>query len=466
VKLVIVLRTVLARTPWLLLTLIGLAACAPPPSSLEQIRARGQLRVATLNQPTSYYLGAHGAQGYEYRLASAFAASLKVQLVIVPARDVTGLRELLESGEADLAAAQLTTDPSWKRVAVASDAYRHVTQLVVQRRAAPRARDVSALRGARVVVRAGSPQLQLLKDLRGGGAPYLAWTELPREQADPLDWVSSNDADFAIVDETEFQYSRYMNPDAVTAFRLPDARPLEWLMRRDSRGLRKAVNAFFATAMADGTLARLERETDAELHAFQYLEAQRYQEDIAQRLPALQAHFEAASFATGLDWRLLAAIGYQESKWRSDAASDDGASGIMMLTDSTAAAMGVKDRRDPAQSIMGGAKYFAQVVQMIPARIPEPDRTWLAFAAYNVGFGHLEDARILAQSTGRDPDRWADVSICLPMLADEHWYLQAKRGYARGWEPVKFVEQVRRFLSVLEWSGATPDAVVDQPRRR
>lgn len=437
--------------------LLNLAACKPQGSALEQIRARGQLRVATLNQPTSYYLGAQGAQGYEYRLASAFARHLNVQLVILPARDSYALRELLESGDADLVAAQLTADDMWQRVGRVSDSYRQVAQLVVQRRGTPRVRNIAALRGARLVVRAGSPQLQLLRDLRGNAAPYLAWTELPREQADPLDWISSNDADFAIVDETEYQYARFLNPETVIAFRLPDPRSLQWVVRHDGRDLRDAVNAFFADANRSGTLTRVQHEADAELHDFEYLEAQRYKDDIAVRLPALHDFFTAAAAATNVDWRLLAAIGYQESKWHADAGSDDGAVGIMMLTESTAAAMGVNDRLDAGQSILGGAKYFAQVLQLIPERVHEPDRTWLALAAYNVGFGHLEDARILAQSRGRDPDSWTDVSACLPLLAEERWYLQAKRGYARGWEPVNFVEQVRGFLSVLEWRGPEAD---------
>jgi membrane-bound lytic murein transglycosylase F len=132
----------------------------------------------------------------------------------------------------------------------------------------------------------------------------------------------------------------------------------------------------------------------------------------------------------------------------------------MMLTADTAESVGVQDRNDPRQNILGGAAYLAQVVDMIPERIAEPDRTWLALAAYNVGYGHLEDARILTQSHGKNPDAWADVSQFLPLLADEQWYSQAKRGYARGWEPVKFVEEVRGFLAVLEWFGNTATTTV------
>ena len=136
----------------------------------------------------------------------------------------------------------------------------------------------------------------------------------------------------------------------------------------------------------------------------------------------------------------------------------------MMLTADTAQAMGIKDRTNPEQSIAGGARYLAQVREMIPERIAEPDRTWLTIAAYNVGFGHLEDARIIAQSRGKNPDSWADVRAVLPLLGQERWYEQAKRGYARGWEPVQFVDRIQRYLTLLEWQpGETRGTVVTPP---
>jgi membrane-bound lytic murein transglycosylase F len=135
----------------------------------------------------------------------------------------------------------------------------------------------------------------------------------------------------------------------------------------------------------------------------------------------------------------------------------------MMLTSDTASTVGVKDRSDQWQNILGGAKYLAQVIDTIPNRIGEPDRTWLALAAYNVGYGHLEDARVLAQMRGKDPDSWNDVRAQLPLLAQEQWYSRVKRGYARGWEPARFVEQVRQYLAVLEWSGTGTVARVHGP---
>jgi membrane-bound lytic murein transglycosylase F len=446
-----------------MLAWLALAGCNAEPTGLAQVRARGELRVGTVNEPTAYYLGAHGPQGYEYRLARAFAERMNIPLVIVTARDRNTLRELLAEGSVDIAAAQLTADESWKRAGLATATYRDVEQLVVQRRGHAATQNIAGLNGARVVVREGSPQLQLLRELRGSGASYLTWTELPREQADPLDWVNTGDADFAIIDRSEFAFARHLYPEVNVAFSLPDPRPVQWLVRRSAIDLRDAVNRFFADARDSGQLQRLAREADAEAGDFEYLEARRFQDDITARLPELRALFEQAAASQSLDWRLLAAVGYQESHWDEHAVSGDGAAGIMMLTESTAKAMGVTDRRNAKLNITGGAAYFAQVLQMIPSHVAEPDRSWLALAAYNVGYGHLEDARILAQMQGKDPDSWDDVRQYLPWLAQARWYRQARRGYARGWEPVHFVDQVRGFLAVLEWYGDSQTIGAVQP---
>ena len=152
-----------------------------------------------------------------------------------------------------------------------------------------------------------------------------------------------------------------------------------------------------------------------------------------------------------MDWRLLAAIGYQESHWNPRARSPTGVRGIMMLTLNTAKHIGVKNRLDAEQSIMGGAKYFKIVLKRIPARIPEPDRTWFALASYNIGWGHVEDARILTERQGADPDRWVDVKERLPLLRQRKYYKQTRYGYARGNEPVQYVDNIRRYYETLQW---------------
>jgi membrane-bound lytic murein transglycosylase F len=147
-------------------------------------------------------------------------------------------------------------------------------------------------------------------------------------------------------------------------------------------------------------------------------------------------------------------MGYQESKWDPAAVSYTGVRGLMQLTQDTATMMRTGDRHDPRASIFGGAKYLARLMKSVPERIPEPDRTWFAVAAYNVGYGHVEDARVLAQQAGKNEDRWEDVRRFLPLLSQERWYTRTRRGYARGWEPVRYVENVQAYLNILEVAGA------------
>jgi membrane-bound lytic murein transglycosylase F len=410
--------------------------------------------MVTVNSPTTYYLGAHGPQGLEYRLASAFAQSLGVPLSVRTVRDAAAMRTALSRGHADLAAAQISPDVDWRDTGLTTIPYEIIPELVVQPRDKPRPHGLDGLRDSRLVVRAGSPQQTLLEYLRIQQAPELTWTAVPGSQADPLDLVNNGGADYAVVDANEFTFAQHLYPEVAVDFALPNPRQVQWVVPENAVELQQAANRFIESAQNTGQLDQIEADARNESGDFDYESAHQFQSDIASRLPALQSMFEEAAHSTGLDWRLLAAVGYQESKWQGSAASSDGARGIMMLTSDAATTVGVNDRDNLRENIIGGARYLVQVIDTIPKRIGEPDRTWLALAAYNVGYGHLEDARVLAQMHGKNPDSWNDVRGELPLLAQEKWYNRVKRGYARGWEPAKFVEQVRQYLSVLEWIDA------------
>jgi len=221
-------------------------------------------------------------------------------------------------------------------------------------------------------------------------------------------------------------------------------------------GLGLAILGFPGAALATGDAgqpaapkppqqrARLPKRLAADFHSH-----------IETRLPHLRAPFELAARETGFSWRVLAALGYQESRWRPAAVSHRGAQGVMMLMPETAKKMGVKNVFSPDENIRGGARYLAYMRERIPQRIRDPDRTWMAMAAYNVGIGHLEDARIITQMRKKNPDRWMDVRANLPRLSDPHWHTKVKRGYANGKETVQFVERVTQFAAVLE--SSVPD---------
>lgn len=432
-------------------------------NALEQIRARGEVRVVTLNLPTCYYLGAQGTEGLEFDLATAYAAKLGVRLTMYPVANERALQAELAAGRADIAAASLTNTAEWSRVADAAEPYTLIPQLVVYHRNGVKPRETLQLESAKLAVRAGSPQERILQRLKATVAPTLQWEETAPSLADPVEDVESGGAEYALTDEREFSFAHHLYPNVLVGFALPEKRPVQWLVRRGAPALLASVNTFFHELAASGRLPQMVQESSGDTRPFAYEESREFQSHVADRLPQFRGWFEAAATQSGIDWRLLAAVGYQESKWDPHAASDEGAVGIMMLTADTAQAMGIKDRTNPEQNIAAGARYLAQVREMIPERIAEPDRTWLTVAAYNVGFGHLEDARIIAQSRGKNPDSWADVRQVLPLLAQERWYDRAKRGYARGWEPVQFVDRIQRFLTLLEWQPGEAQATVMTP---
>ncbi len=436
-----------------ILALVG--SCTPRPPADGSFHSSMELRVVTLNAPTSYYLGPSRAEGLEFQLASEFARRLGVGLYMYPVANVQAMQAELASGRADIAAAQITADSSWGDVGEAADVYEHIPQLVVYRVGSTRPRDTLQLESARLSVRAGSPQEHLLERLKHTVAPSLAWIETAPRTADPVEDVENGQADYAIVDAREFSFSHHLYPDVAPGFALTDDRPVQWVVRHGASRLYEDVNRFFHDINQSGELGSLIAMTSGDAHRFEYEESRKFEELATSRLPHYRAWFEQAAAATGLDWRLLAAIAYQESQWDPSARSPTGASGLMMLTTATAQSLGVEDRANAQQNILAGAKYFLEVLAKIPDRIPEPDRTWFAVAAYNVGFGHLEDARVLTQMRGRNPDSWVDVRQQLPLLAEERWYERVKRGFCRGWEPVQYVGRIQSYLKLLEWQSPT-----------
>jgi membrane-bound lytic murein transglycosylase F len=264
--------------------------------------------------------------------------------------------------------------------------------------------------------------------------------------------VSDQLIEYTVMDSNDLSVNRHFYPEVKPAFAISDPEPLAWAFpRSEDNSLLDTAITFFNKIRQNGTLNQLLERYYGHIEKFDYVGTRRYLRDIEQRLPAYRDIFMAAAEEAGMDWRLLAAIGYQESHWNPEAVSPTGVRGIMMLTRDAATDIGIEDRRDPEQSIQGGTGYLVRMLQNIPERVPEPDRTWLALAAYNVGLGHLEDARILTQKNKGNSDRWVDVKKNLPLLSQKKWFKQTRYGYARGREPVRYVENIRTYYDILVW---------------
>jgi membrane-bound lytic murein transglycosylase F len=284
--------------------------------------------------------------------------------------------------------------------------------------------------------------------------PELVWVEDATTNSQALlEGVADGTIDYTIADSTEFAFAHDEHPDLRIAFDFPGSQSLAWAASDRYPEFRQAMGAYFASLNRSGELATVVNRYYGHSEDAGFAEAPDFMRNVQNRLPLYKKWFEEAADESSQDWRLLAAIGYQESKWNPRAASGSGALGLMQLTMQSATAVKVANPTDPRQSIFGGARYFRSIYEKIPAHVPEPDRTWFALAAYNIGYGHVEDARVLAQKAGRDPDSWDDVRQFLPLLAQEQWYTQTANGFARGSEPVRYVDSVRSYVDLLEWAG-------------
>jgi len=416
---------------------------------LERIQARGNLVMLTVNGASTYYLGAEGETGFEYELALEFSRYLGVPLQVVTVPSVGALIPALLDGRGDFVAANLTRTPQRQARLRFGPAYEQVVPTVVYRRGSRRPRSVEELADGRLALMEGTVYWPLLArhgaDIEPEIRPHASIEDL-------FEAISNEEIDYTIIDSNILELNRRFFPAIRPAFELGEPQPLAWATKRSNDdSLVQVMREFFLVAEVNSLLAELRQRHYGHIENYEPVGTFTFMRQIRERLPELRPFFEEAAAVQDLDWRLLAAVGYQESHWDPSAVSRTGVRGIMMLTQRTARQLGIGNRIDPEQSIMGGARYLRSMIDRIPERIEYPDRLWLALAAYNIGYGHLEDARVLTEIRGGDPDRWVDVRESLPLLTQERWYSQTRFGYARGYEPVQYVENVRTFYEILLW---------------
>lgn len=435
----------------LVFVLPGLGSCSLfDGSRLDAIKHAGVMTVLTFAGTTTYYETPDGPAGFEYDLAKAFADQLGVKLRVVVADNYADVLPRLLKGEADFAAANIADSEPRRRSLEFTPPYHQARQQVIYRLGTTRPANVQELIGREIEIPAGSRYAERLNEIKRT-YPGLKWIEAEdRRTEEQLQLVWEGLLDLTIADSNVFALNRQYFPELQVAFELQKPEPLVWALRpsKDTSIYNAAVR-FLDTYRRSGALAQLIDRHYGPASRANFINLTVYRARVYNRLPLYQQLIEDTATEYQLDWRLLAAVAYQESYWDPKSVSYTGVRGFMMLAGITAKELGVADRHDPAESIEGGARYLRALLDRLPERIEYPDRLWMALAAYNVGFYHLEDARILTQQLGGNPHKWHDVRQRLPLLADPKWHTQAKFGYCRGDEPVRFVDRVRVYHDVL-----------------
>jgi len=439
-----------------LLLLGALSTCSPKVPLLQRVETIGVLRVATFNSPTTYYVGPTGPVGFEHDLTREFAESLGLKLEILIAEDESEVLDLVLTGRAHLGAG-LSMTPTTEAEASFTPPLRSTMLQLVYRSGRPRPRSLYEL-DALPLIPAESAAAEVLRELKRIN-PSLSWAETGDFGAEELLYrVANGQAEYTVTPSDLVAINQRYYPQLRVAFSLSDSQDVGWAFAPGDDSLRDAALGFLQR-LEPAVLAQIRDRYFGHVSQVGQYGALVLATHTQTRLPRYRKAFEESATRYGLDWRLLASVGYQESLWDPAAVSPTGVRGLMQITTDTAAFLKLNDRLDPQQSIRGAARYLQRLHANLPPEIPEPDRTWMTLAAYNIGIGHVQDARDITRAQGGDPNRWLEVRGHLPLLTQAKWYRKTKYGYARGHEAVTYVGNIRTYYDMLSFLTGGPDVV-------
>ena len=430
--------------------LININGCSKESSKLKQIKSNGILRIALVADPPHYFPNKVKERGYDFELVSHYATSIDVELEIVKTNTSNEIIFLLNQGKVDIGI--LGSSPEFDQKNIENVVtYNNSKWYVVGNRANRQLpKSIDSIEPNTMIVANGSNASFMLHSI-GEDYPSLLWDELKNTNVRSiLERINENHSKISIISEDIYAYYQYLFPETKKIFVLPIKYPSRWLVKNNNNlSFLYSINSFFNKYKQNGKLEKIGKTYYEHLSAFDYVDIRYYLKRINKKLPKYKKYFVEAAKNSALDARIIAAVSYQESHWNRKARSPTGVRGMMMLTLDTAKRVGVKNRLNAKQSIFGGAKYLKILYESFSNTIEEPDRLWFTLAAYNIGLGHVEDARTITKSQGDNPNSWIDVEKHIPKLSQKKWYKKTKYGFARGHEPIEFVRRVRRYYDIL-----------------
>ncbi|WP_336997610.1 membrane-bound lytic murein transglycosylase MltF, partial [Leclercia sp. M50] len=333
---------------------------------IAAIQARGELRVSTVASPLTYSAINDKVIGLDYELAQHFADYLGVKLRITVRQNISQLFDDLDNDKADMLAAGLVYNSERSKNYQPGPTYYSVSQQLVYRVGSLRPRTLAGLTAEQLTVAPGHVVIDDLRALKEKKYPELSWkVDKKLGTTALLEQVTDGKLPYTIADSVAISLFQRVHPELAVALDVTDEQPVTWFSPLDAdQTLSAAMLDFFNRMNEDGTLARLEEKYLGHGDGFDYVDTRSFLRAVDNVLPTLKPLF--VKYAQEIDWRLLAAISYQESHWDALATSPTGVRGLMMLTKNTAQSLGLTDRTDAEQSISGGARYLQAMMDRVP----------------------------------------------------------------------------------------------------
>ena len=475
-----------------IIILFALAACEDtaktdmPPWQSDAAENTPVINVALRVNPTSYYWQDGEATGFDYKLLQSFANHMHAKIKIIPVATAAKAIDLLKEQKVDMAAGALGQTQMYAKHFEISEPYYQSKQYLIYRYPDIKPRSFGEILPADIDVSANPNHIELLGKLaqKYNGESTHANLDLKPNDANSNPWYLHPDTPshklikmvnlglirYALADAHELSATQFLYPYVKIAFTVSENAPIVWLFNREpektsSQHLVHLANDLFATMQESGELDRLTKSHPEHFELLPYAEKLTFIESAYRKLSEHKRYFQMAANKYHFDWKLIAAMAYQESHWEPQAVSPTGVKGIMMLTKEIAQRYKVHDRLDAYQSIMAGSQYLDELLSKIPSEIPAPDRVWMALAAYLAGYGHLEDAFRVTRKRGAGTNSWVELSHSLELLKKPEWYQNSRHGKPRD-DVVTYINNIRNYqflLSLLEDAISTEIPQAHQP---
>ena len=422
----------------------------PLKNPLKEIQHNNQIIMGTINSTLTYKRDGDAHSGFDYELAMLFSDSLNVELMVKEYDSLTDLFIAIDKHEVDFIGAGLTLTPNRDRKYRSSPPYYHASQKLVYRKGSYQPRNIADI-NAPIYVLEHSGHEETLQSLHAQNPNIEIKTLKNENQKMLLEKIANKEIQFAIVDSSTLAQKQRYYPELAEAFIVAKEKPVVWLIARNQhKNLYTKIRKFINSKKKDQTITRLKEKYFGHIEHFDYVDTRVFLKRINNKLPKYKALFKKYE-SEEVNWKLLAAVSYQESHWNPDAKSPTGVRGMMMLTRGTANDLHIEDRKDAEQSIRGGAKYLSQLIKRLPKKINQSEKIWFALASYNLGYGHVMDVRRITKMKKQNPNSWSDVKNNLPLLHQKKWHEKTRYGYARGKEAQHYVSNIRQYLQTLNW---------------
>jgi membrane-bound lytic murein transglycosylase F len=420
--------------------------------TLHKIIKAGRITVITRNTPHCYYLYQDEPMGFEYELAREFADYLGVALKVNITESWEEMIPALYDGAGALIAAGMAITPRRQQQVSFSDGYMDIQQHLIAHRNQAKIKSLAELSGKTVHVRQATAYQERLEELQQQGVALTIelHDDLPTEEL--IQQVAEGEIELTVADSNIALLNRRHYPAAIMAYPISDQQHLGWAVHPKARRLESKINSFFKAIKESGRFDEIYNKYYGGITSFDYVDLKLFHRNIKNRLSRYSPFIKAAAKKYGFDWRLIAAQIYQESHLNPRAKSSAGARGLMQLLPSTAGSLKVTDIYNPVENINGGVKYLKKLYERFN-EADDTNRLMIALAAYNVGQGHVEDARNLAVKKNLDPNSWEALAQTLPLLRYRKYYKNAKYGYCRGTEPVRYITQIMIYYDILKRQG-------------